>query len=87
MSEIATLEMLEPFLAQVVTSSRPSKPVETQPMAAMPNGRQGSHLEVFFSEVRYSTFVEKKKPVTPKMRQPKSSNAGEGALKYSLRLH
>ena len=40
MSEIATLEMLEPHLAS------------TNPFQS-----SGSHLEAFFLEVRYSTFV------------------------------
>lgn len=41
MSEIATLEMLEPHLAGPATV----------------NNSKVSHLEAFFSEVRYSTFV------------------------------
>jgi hypothetical protein len=85
MSEIATLEKLEPYLAQVVISvAAPAAPaVEAPPVMA--NGRQGSHLELFFSEVQYSTFVTKKKTaIAP---PEKSSNSGNGALKFSLKLH
>lgn len=88
MSEIATLEKLELHLAQVSTEVKPApvaNPVpETRPV--MPNGRQGSHLEVFFSEIQYATFVPRKK-LDPMARLAKSSNSAEGSLKYRLRLH
>lgn len=88
MSEIATLEKLELHLAQVPAEA-PSAPVvntvpESRPV--MSSARQGSQLEIFFSEIQYATFVSRKK-LDPKVRQAKSSNSAEGALKYRLRLH
>ncbi len=88
MSEIATLENLELHLAQVVPAapSAPAKQPIAQAPSVMANGRQGSHLELFFSEVQYSTFVPRKK-LDPKVRQAKtSSTSGEGRLTYSPRL-
>lgn len=91
MSEIATLEKLEPFLAQVNANPAPSQPaaalVVPEPRQVLANGSAASHLELFFSEVSYSTFVSKKKPA-PRLREARpSSNSSEGALKYRLRLH
>ena len=91
MSEIATLEKLELHLAQVATATAVRQPVTvnenaTEVAPVMENGRQGSHLELFFSEVQYSTFVSRKQ-LDPKVRQAKtSSNSGEGRLSYSPRL-
>ena len=92
MSEIATLEKLELFLAQVSAPAAPVAPATPQSTAAeresvMANGRQGSQLELFFSEVSYPTFVTKKAPSRPRLREASSSNSSEGALKFSLRLH
>ena len=92
MSEIATLEKLELHLAQVFTvDTAPAAPapkaVEPAP-SVMNNGSQGSHLELFFSEIKYSTFVSAPKRPTPRsVREARSSNSSEGALKYSLKLH
>lgn len=90
MSEIATLEKLELYLAQVVTpNAAPSaapKAVEPAP-SVMDNGAQDSHLELFFSEIKYSTFVVPQKKPSPRLREARSSNSAEGALKYSLKLH
>ena len=90
MSEIATLEKLELHLAQVATTAATQPALinenATEIAPVMSNGRQGSHLELFFSEVQYSTFVSRKQ-LDPKVRQAKtSSNSGEGRLSYSPRL-
>lgn len=85
MSEIATLEKLELHLAQVPAEAPVVNTVpESRPV--MSSARQGSQLEIFFSEIQYATFVSRKK-LDPKVRQAKSSNSAEGALKYRLRLH
>lgn len=89
MSDIATLEKLEPFLAQVNPTPAPQRPsaVVPEPRQVLANGSAASHLELFFSEVSYSTFVSRKKPA-PRVREAKpSSNSSDGALKYRLRLH
>lgn len=91
MSEIATLELLEPYLAQVAPAS-PAAPKVASKAATAPaaradkSGNAGSQLEIFFSEVRYSTFVRREK-VEAKPRLSRSSNSASGSLKYSLRLH
>jgi hypothetical protein len=88
MSEIATLEKLEQFLAQAPVSPAASAPraqVSSPDAAPLNNGYQGSQLELFFSEVRYPTFVAKKKP-TARLRETSSGSEG-GSLKYRLRLH
>lgn len=89
MSEIATLEKLEPYLAQVVTPNpTPAAAPKAEPAPSVPdNGAQGSQLEAFFSEIRYSTFVAAQKKPSPRLREVRSSNSAEGALKYSLKLH
>lgn len=93
MSEIATLEKLELHLAQVITTETAPvaapAPKAVEPAASvMNNGSQGSQLELFFSEIKYSTFVTApKKPSPRSVREARSSNSSEGALKYSLKLH
>lgn len=92
MSPIATLEKLEPYLSHVVISEKPQvvAPRDEVPQAreVMPNGSQGSHLEVFFSEVKYKTFVTSKR-AEPKNIAPKngSGNGHSQALKFRLKLH
>lgn len=88
MSEIATLEKLELFLAQVPVAKTPvAASTSATPLPAnMPNGQSGgSHLEVFFSEVQYSTFVAKRPE--PKTREYRPYNGTSGSLKYRMRLH
>ena len=86
MSEIATLEKLELHLAQVPepTATVTNEVPDSRPV--MSTARQGSQLEIFFSEIQYSTFVPRKKPLA-KVRPAASSNSAEGRLTYSLRLH
>ncbi len=92
MSEIATLDRLELFLAQVSTTARTastgSRSESADARSATSNSGQVSQLELYFSEVRYPMFVQKR---TPKLRAgvngARSSNSGEGALKFRLRLH
>jgi hypothetical protein len=85
MSEIATLENLERHLAHPVAekASAPAASGRVAPTAPSPSGRQGSQLEIFFSEVQYSTFVARK----PQSAPARSSNSAAGTLKYRLRLH
>lgn len=89
MSEIATLEKLELHLAQVITTeTAPAAAPAPKAPSVMNNGSQGSQLELFFSEIKYSTFVTApKKPSPRSVREARSSNSSEGALKYSLKLH
>ena len=42
------------------------KAVEPAP-SVMSNGSQGSHLELFFSEIKYSTFVTAPKKPAPRL--------------------
>lgn len=85
MSDIATLEKLEPHLAQVAhRETLGTASAAAAPSHVMANGRQGSHLELFFSEIRYATFVTKKKPAPT---QSPSSGSQGATLKYRLRLH
>lgn len=86
MSEISTLDKLEPFLAQVAAGGQTTPPAQVVSSVAPPaNSYQGSQLELFFSEVRYSTFVARKKPTA---RLSESSAGSQGVtLKYSPRLH
>ncbi len=92
MSPIATLEQLEPYLSHVVICEKPKVPAPKaevpQVREVMANGSQGSHLELFFSEIKYKTFVTEKRAEAKNPTPVNGSgNSHSQALKFRLRLH